>query len=202
MQCHPPSSTTRVVPLLFLPVSKASAPSTYSRLSTLACRRCYAVFEGALAERESNHAFSFTHGRRLSPRSRQKQDRSRSHGYARRPNDRKKPAVRVPCRLPPLTGADPLWATAGRGVDDAQDKVDNSGQHEDNGQERGTEAVVETGLAAPPYRLGTPVVGEECIQHGHESDAREQESRDERRAVTKVEHADGEGAEDDGKVHP
>lgn len=42
----------------------------------------------------------------------------------------------------------------------------------------------------------------EGVDHGGHGDAREEEGRDEGGAVAKVEHADGERAEDHGEVQP
>lgn len=88
------------------------------------------------------------------------------------------------------------------GVHDAQYKVDDDGEEQDNGQHRGAEAVVEAGLAADAYRLGAPVVGDEGVDHGEHGDAGEEKGRDEGDAVAKVEHANGQGANDDGEVEP
>ena len=90
---------------------------------------------------------------------------------------------------------------AGR-VRDPEDKVDDDGEEQDDGEEGGTEAVIEAGLTAHPYRLGPPVVRYEGVDHGGHGDAGEEEGRDEGGPVAKVEHADGEGAEDDGEVEP
>ncbi len=83
-----------------------------------------------------------------------------------------------------------------------QNKIDDDGEQQYDGQEGWAEAVVKAGLASDPNRLGAPVVCRQGVYHGHHGDAREEESRDEGGPVAKVEHADGEGAEDDGEVHP
>lgn len=87
-------------------------------------------------------------------------------------------------------------------VHDAKDKVDNDGQQQDNGQDRGAEAVVKAGLATHAYRLGAPVVGRERVNHGEHGDAGEEKGGDEGDTVAKVEHANGQGANDDGEVEP
>lgn len=87
-------------------------------------------------------------------------------------------------------------------IGDPQHEVDDDGQQQNDGQDRGAEAVVEPGLPPHPYRPRPPVVREQGVHHGEHGDAGEEEGRDEGDAVAKVEHADGEGAEDDGEVEP
>ncbi len=87
-------------------------------------------------------------------------------------------------------------------VHDAEDKVDNDSQQKDNGQDRGAEAVIKASLAPHAYRLGTPVVGDEGVDHGEHGDAGEEKGGDEGDPVAKVEHANGQGADDDGEVEP
>lgn len=88
------------------------------------------------------------------------------------------------------------------GVRYAEDKVDNDGQQQDDGQKGGTEAVVKAGLAANADGFRAPVVRGQGVDHGEHGDAGEEEGADKGRAVAKVEHADGEGAKDDGEVEP
>jgi len=83
-----------------------------------------------------------------------------------------------------------------------QHKVHDHRNDQDNSQERRAKLIVETLLATPPDRLCAPVVGEECIAHCEQGYGGEEEGGDEGGLVTKVEHADCEGAEDDGEVHP
>ena len=89
-----------------------------------------------------------------------------------------------------------------RRVRDPQNKVDHDRKKQNNGQKRRAEAVIEAGLAPHSYRLGSPVVCYERIYHRGHCDPRKQEGRDEGGAVAKVEHADRQGAEDDGEVEP
>lgn len=84
----------------------------------------------------------------------------------------------------------------------AQDKVDNDGQQQDNGQEGGAEAVVKAGLAADADGFCAPVIRGQGVDHGEHGNTSEEEGADKGRAVAKVEHADGEGAKDDRKVEP
>lgn len=46
------------------------------------------------------------------------------------------------------------------------------------------------------------MVRHQCIYHGQHSDTSEEECRDEGDSITEVQHADGEGAENDGEVEP
>lgn len=87
-------------------------------------------------------------------------------------------------------------------IHNPQDKVDNDGQQEDDGQESRTKSVVEPSLPPHSYRLCSPVVRYQSINHGQHGHAREEEGGDERHSVTKVEHADCQSAEDNGKVEP
>lgn len=89
-----------------------------------------------------------------------------------------------------------------RRVRDAEDEVHHHSQEQDDGQEGWAEAVVEAGLAADPDRLRTPVVREQGVQHRGHGHHGEQEGRDEGGPVTEVQHADGQGAEDDREVEP
>lgn len=87
-------------------------------------------------------------------------------------------------------------------VHDAEDKVDDNGQEEDDGEDGRAEAVVKAGLAPHANALRSPVVRDEGVDHGQHGDSREQEGGDEGDAVTKVEHADGQGTNHDGEVEP
>lgn len=87
-------------------------------------------------------------------------------------------------------------------IHNPQDKVDNDGQQEDNGQESWTESVVKSGLPPHSYRLGSPVVCDQGVDHGQHGHAGEEKGGDEGHSVAKVEHANGQGAKDDGEVEP
>jgi len=89
-----------------------------------------------------------------------------------------------------------------RGVCDAEDEVDDDGQQQDNGEEGRAEEVVEAGLAAQADGAGAPMVCEQGVDHGGHGNDGEEEGGDEGRAVAKVQHADGERAQDDGEVQP
>lgn len=83
-----------------------------------------------------------------------------------------------------------------------QDKVDNDGSEQGNGEDGGTQPVVEATLAPQPYAPGAPVEGEEGVNHGHHGDHGEEAGRDLSDLVAKVKEADCETAEDDGEVEP
>lgn len=85
---------------------------------------------------------------------------------------------------------------------DPQDKVHYNGAKQGNCQDGRAETVVETALASLPYALRAPVEGNEGIGHGSHGNEGEQAGADLADLVAKVEQADGETAEDDGKVQP
>lgn len=87
-------------------------------------------------------------------------------------------------------------------VGNSKDEVDNDGQEKDDGQHGRSETVIETGLSLHSYRLGSPVVGYKCVDHGAHGDTSEEESRDKGNSVTEVEHTNGKGTKDDGEVKP
>ena len=88
------------------------------------------------------------------------------------------------------------------GIHDPQDEVDHHGDQQQDGQRRGPEPVVEAGLATHPDRLRSPMIGPKCIYERGDRDAGEAEGGDLGGLVAKVEHADGEGADNDGEVQP
>ena len=85
---------------------------------------------------------------------------------------------------------------------DPQHKVDDDGAEQGNGQDGGSEAVVEAALAALADALGAPVEGHQCVGHGGHGNEGEEAGGDLANLVAKVEQADGEAAEDDGEVEP
>lgn len=87
-------------------------------------------------------------------------------------------------------------------VQDAQNKVDHDSQQENNGQDGRAETIVETSLSPHSYGLCSPVICDQRVDHGQHGDSSEQERRDEGDTVTKVEHANGQGANNDSKVEP
>lgn len=64
-------------------------------------------------------------------------------------------------------------ATFGTGVRYAQNKVDDDGQQQDDGQDSWTEAIVKASLALDSYGFGPPMVGKQSIYHGEHGDAGE-----------------------------
>jgi hypothetical protein len=89
-----------------------------------------------------------------------------------------------------------------RRIRDPEDKVDDHRQEQDDGEERGAEAIIEAGLAAQADGPRAPVVREQRIDHGGHRHDGEHEGGDEGRAVPEVQHADGQSAEDHGEVQP
>ena len=60
-------------------------------------------------------------------------------------------------------------------VGNAENKVNNDGQQQNDGQESRSIAIVESGLSSPSYRARTPVVGDESIYHGEHRHTGEEE---------------------------
>lgn len=87
-------------------------------------------------------------------------------------------------------------------IGNPQNKVHDDGQQENNGQNRRAEPVIETGLSSHPDRLGSPVVGNQGVDHGQHGDTGEEKGRDEGGAVAKVEHPNRQRAQDNSKVQP
>lgn len=88
------------------------------------------------------------------------------------------------------------------GIHDPQHEVDHDRDQQQNGQCRGPEPVVEAGLPTHPDRLRSPVIGSKCVYQRGDRDASEAEGGDLGGLVAEVEHADGEGADNDGEVKP
>jgi hypothetical protein len=88
------------------------------------------------------------------------------------------------------------------GIHDPQNEVDHHSDQQQDGQSRRSEPVVKAGLAAHPDRLRSPMIGPKCIYEGGNRDAGEAKRRDLGSLVAKVEHADGEGTDNDGEVQP
>lgn len=87
-------------------------------------------------------------------------------------------------------------------IHNPQNEVDNNGQQEDDGQKGRAKSVVEARLPSHSYRLCSPVICDQGVNHRQHGHAGEEKGRDERHSVAKVKHADGQGAEDDGEVEP
>jgi hypothetical protein len=83
-----------------------------------------------------------------------------------------------------------------------EDKVDDNSGQQSNGQDSRTKAVVETALTSHADALGSPVEGDQSVDHGSHGDQGEETSRDLADLVTEVEETDGETAQDDGEVEP
>ena len=83
-----------------------------------------------------------------------------------------------------------------------QHKVDNDCSQQGHRQNTRPEPIVETTLAPLAYTLGTPMERDKGVDHCSHRDEGEQSGADAADAVTEVEQADGEAAEDDGEVQP
>lgn len=77
---------------------------------------------------------------------------------------------------------------------DPEDKVDNHSRKQRKREDRGTEPVIESALAAHPYALRAPVECEQSIHHRHHSNESEQARADLSDLVAKVQKPDGEAA--------
>lgn len=84
----------------------------------------------------------------------------------------------------------------------SQDKVDNDGSKQSDGEDGGTQPVIEAALAPHPYTPRAPVEGKEGVNHGHHGNKGEEAGGDFSNLVAKVKEADCEAAEDDGEVEP
>jgi len=67
-----------------------------------------------------------------------------------------------------------------------QHEVDNDGGEEGNGQDGGTQPVVEAALASHPYAPRAPMKGKQGIDHGHHGNEGEETSRNLADLVAKV----------------
>lgn len=85
---------------------------------------------------------------------------------------------------------------------DAQDKINNDGGQQGEGEDAGAVAIVEAALAALADALGAPVEGDEGVDHGAHGDGGEEGGRDAADGVAEVEQADRQAAQDDGEVEP
>lgn len=95
-----------------------------------------------------------------------------------------------------------LVTTVLAGLHDPQHKVHNHRGQQQYRQCRRPEPVVEASLSPYSDRFRTPVICPQRIQKCAHSNAREAEGGDLGGAVAKVEHAHGEGTDDDGEVQP
>lgn len=83
-----------------------------------------------------------------------------------------------------------------------QDKVDNDSSEQSDGEDGGTQPVIEAALAPHPYAPRAPVEGKEGVNHGHHGNKGEEGGGYFSNLVAKVKEADCEAAEDDGEVEP
>jgi hypothetical protein len=89
-----------------------------------------------------------------------------------------------------------------RRIRDPEHEVDNNRQEKDDREESRSKSIIEPGLAPQSNRFRTPMICEQCIHHRSHCDNCEEEGRDEGRPIAEVQHANCEGAEDDGEVEP
>lgn len=85
---------------------------------------------------------------------------------------------------------------------DTEHKVDNDSGQQGNGQNSGTEAVIETALTSQTDALCSPVESDQGIDHSGHGNQSKEASRDLAHLVAEVEETDGETAENDGEVQP
>lgn len=90
----------------------------------------------------------------------------------------------------------------GLGLDNSKNKIDDNGGEQRKSQHAGTDAVIEATLPALANTFGSPVEGEEGVDHGRHSNEREQAGRDTADRVTKVEKTNGQPTKNDGEVQP
>ena len=87
-------------------------------------------------------------------------------------------------------------------IHDSQHEVHNHCEKQDDCQEGRSETVVEPSLAPHADGPCSPMICYQRVYHCQHSDTGEEEGGDEGHAVAKVEHAYGEGAEDNGEIEP
>jgi hypothetical protein len=83
-----------------------------------------------------------------------------------------------------------------------QDKVDNDGREQRDGEDGRAQPIIKAALAPQPYAPRAPVEGEQSVNHGHHSNNREEAGRNLSNLIAKVKEADRETAEDNGEVEP
>ena len=74
---------------------------------------------------------------------------------------------------------------------DPQDEIDDDGDQQQDGQDGGTKAIVEASLTPLPNALGSPMIGDERVDHRGHGDEGEETGADAADAVAKVEKTDG-----------
>lgn len=87
-------------------------------------------------------------------------------------------------------------------LDDPQHKVYHDCSQQQHGQRGWAKPIVKASLSPDPDRTRTPMIRSECIYERANGDAGETEGGDLGGTVSKVKHAHGEGANDDGEVEP
>lgn len=85
---------------------------------------------------------------------------------------------------------------------DSEDEVNNDGRQQGEGQDCGTETVIDAALAAFADTGCAPVEGTEGVDHGRHGDDGKETGGDTTDAVTEVQETDGQTAQDDGEVEP
>lgn len=85
---------------------------------------------------------------------------------------------------------------------DAENEVHHHSRKKRNGQDGGTESVIDAALPAASDTLCSPMECDEGVDHGAHGDDGEEGGGDATDTVTEVEEADGETAQDDGEVEP
>lgn len=87
-------------------------------------------------------------------------------------------------------------------VNHPQDKVDHYGAEQSQGENGGSDAIIESTLASLADTLGSPVEGEQGVDHGSHGDHGEQACGDAADGVSKVQQTDSQTTEDDGEIEP
>jgi len=91
---------------------------------------------------------------------------------------------------------------AARCAREPKDEVDNDGSEQEEGQDGGTEAVIEALLPTHPNAPCSPMELIQCVYHGAHGNNSEYASADLAHFVAEVEQPDCQAAQDDGEVEP
>jgi hypothetical protein len=83
-----------------------------------------------------------------------------------------------------------------------QSKIDQDSSQDKHTQHRGSKAIIIRTRQSLTNSIRSPVEGRQGIDHHHHGDECEHSGRDTTDPVSKVEEANGEGSEEDGKVEP
>lgn len=85
---------------------------------------------------------------------------------------------------------------------DSQHKVDHHCNQKEDTQHGRAKSVIIWARASQPDSLSSPVIGDQCVDHGQHGNECEQTSTDSSNQVTEVQQTHTQGAQNDGEVQP